>query len=39
MKKNFKIVYTDCPSAIKPVAHAAENLPTPGYPSSFDKDS
>ena len=38
-KNKSKIVYPDCPSAIKPVTHAAERIPIPEPPSSFSDDS
>ena len=37
-KNKSKIVYPDCPSAIKPVTHAAEGIPIPEPPSSFSDD-
>ncbi|XP_052828208.1 uncharacterized protein LOC106870161 [Octopus bimaculoides] len=38
-KNKSRIVYPDCSLALKPVAHAAKNIPIPELPSSFDKDS
>ena len=35
-KSKSKIVYPDCPSALRPVAHESENIPVPRPPSQLD---
>ena len=35
-KSKSKIVYPDCPSALRPVAHASKNIPVPSPPSHLE---
>ena len=35
-KSKSKIVHPDCPSALRPVAHASENIPVPSPPSQLE---
>ena len=35
-KRKSKIVYPDCPSALRPVAHASENIQVPSPPSQLE---
>ena len=35
-KSKSKIVYRDCPSALRPVAHAPKNIPVPSLPSQLE---
>ena len=35
-KSKSKIAYPDCPSALRPVAHASENISVPSPPSQLE---
>ena len=35
-KNKSKIVYLDCPSALRPVAHVSENIPVPSPQSQLE---